>query len=884
MIKKWISTVLLIMLCSPSITIAATLYGQVFDAGTENGVEGAIVTIGTGASATTNSEGSYEIHGLNRLRSSITVSHPDYLDFTQGFFMKNSDRECNFYLSKTNYFFVSPTGNDANPGSRTEPFATLETARERAREAVIEERHKKAIVFLRYGKYIRDASFKLDETDSNTEYHAYPGENYTGHVRIIGGVQLIWKHFNPVPSGTSAWQRLPETVRGKVYQINLFDYGIRPEDLGKLKPRGFDSYWPGGKIDPSQGIFYPDSGGPLEIFIDQEPMQIARWPDKDPKKHTDLAQTPQSGTEQGITISVEDPENSGQYPTDRWTHAPDPWVQGFWYTDYEDRQTSGTIDDDNHTILLNGLDGETDKFTIGGRFYYVKNLLEEITQPGEYYLDRVPDTGTTGTLYIYPPDNNINMRRKEVMVSTLGDSLLILEGTTNVKFKNIIFEMGRGELVTVHPKYSPVNPNDLNDPVNFTHATHNRFEGCVFRNAYYGGITIIGNENKIERCKIYNTGDWGAYLGTGNFDDDQANLKGGGNEIHNSIISKVSRWRMGFCPGIRLKGVGQKITDNDLSDMPAAAIFGAHHQKTLIQNNKIWNVLQYGRDIAAIYLPFGWHNRGSVIRNNYIHDIPANRWPAYREPRFDAVESHWLYGIYIDDCLSGATIEQNIFSNLVGAAIYHGGGRDNHMEKNIMINCGAAFWTDNRGMARIQSPAHHHKYDLLDKLKAAEGGTFVHRDPDSPWYEFEGLGFYTDDENFEGFPTDWPTIRDGNWRQPEKCTFENNVGYNDDEWQNQNSPIIYFAYEEEKNALDETYPVGWEPRGKTYPLNFFKDVNLGQDNTLETAEMVRSQFVDDINNFVHGDIDLGENTTIISITTPDGSTFEIPFDEIGADW
>ena len=47
-------------------------------------------------------------------------------------------------------FFVSPLGNDSNPGTKTRPFKTLDAARNAARKS---DRNQKRIVWLRKGIY-----------------------------------------------------------------------------------------------------------------------------------------------------------------------------------------------------------------------------------------------------------------------------------------------------------------------------------------------------------------------------------------------------------------------------------------------------------------------------------------------------------------------------------------------------------------------------------------------------------------------------------------------------------------------------------------------------------------------------------------------------------
>jgi hypothetical protein len=92
-------------------------------------------------------------------------------------------------------FYISPTGNDNNPGTIEQPFLTLEKARNEIRKT----KAKGVTVFLRGGIYKLDSTFILSSNDSGTKdapicYVAYPGE-----TPIITGGRKIknWELTDP---------------------------------------------------------------------------------------------------------------------------------------------------------------------------------------------------------------------------------------------------------------------------------------------------------------------------------------------------------------------------------------------------------------------------------------------------------------------------------------------------------------------------------------------------------------------------------------------------------------------------------------------------------------------------------------------------------------
>lgn len=92
-------------------------------------------------------------------------------------------------------YYVAPDGNDANPGTISEPFLTLERARDAMRNSDIKT------VYLRAGTYLRTQTLVLEEADSGQTWQTYPldpmnsaviegeadGNKLTDIINILGG-------------------------------------------------------------------------------------------------------------------------------------------------------------------------------------------------------------------------------------------------------------------------------------------------------------------------------------------------------------------------------------------------------------------------------------------------------------------------------------------------------------------------------------------------------------------------------------------------------------------------------------------------------------------------------------------------------------------------
>ena len=92
-------------------------------------------------------------------------------------------------------YFVSPSGDDANPGTLRKPFATLQ----RAQQAV---RQKRGEVFLRGGTYYLPAPLVFTVEDSGTKVAPVIFQNYKNETPVISGsIRLDGPKWQPFTNG-----------------------------------------------------------------------------------------------------------------------------------------------------------------------------------------------------------------------------------------------------------------------------------------------------------------------------------------------------------------------------------------------------------------------------------------------------------------------------------------------------------------------------------------------------------------------------------------------------------------------------------------------------------------------------------------------------------
>ncbi len=108
-------------------------------------------------------------------------------------------------------FYVSPQGDNSNPGDGDQPLATIDRAVVAARQA--RKQGTKAItIWLAHGTYYLDKPLRLDAIDSGTEANPLVIKAVEGAKPIISGgarLNLLWEQHEkniwkaPIPAGTS---------------------------------------------------------------------------------------------------------------------------------------------------------------------------------------------------------------------------------------------------------------------------------------------------------------------------------------------------------------------------------------------------------------------------------------------------------------------------------------------------------------------------------------------------------------------------------------------------------------------------------------------------------------------------------------------------------
>lgn len=539
-------------------------------------------------------------------------------------------------------FHVAPDGNDTNPGTHAQPFATLERARDAIRAARKDGVLPKggATVWIRGGDYILNQPLELGAADSGTAdapivYRAQAGEL----VRLIGGrVVTGWK---PV-TDQAVLARMDAAARDKVVQADLRSQGIT--QFAPLKA----------------GPDWSDSEPGMELFFAGKPATLARWPNGG---FTKIADFPSGATPyRNSRGAVPDSSAEGRFVYEgdrpaRWAAEKDVFLHGFWNFDWADQRLHvAKIDVAKREITLDPKPVHDYGF-VKGKSYYAYNLLPELDEPGEWYLER-----DRGILYFWPP-SDVGAGKPTVSVVP---TLVVLRDVSHLTLRGLTFEMCQETAIKIN------GGSDVT------------VAASVVRNT--GGYAIdvaSGKHHRVIGCDLYDLGDGGVILCGG----DRAELIPAGHVVENCHIHHYSRWNPILKPGVilgrmglgsaRIPDVGSRVAHCLIDNAPHLGVWALGNDH-VVEYNEFHSLVYQSNDAEAFGYGFDFTYQNNVFRYNYVHDLSG-------------LDGHGCKGVRIDDHSGGLLCFGNIFERVQpepgrGAVVLHG-GRDSVVDNNLFVDC-----------------------------------------------------------------------------------------------------------------------------------------------------------------------------------------------------
>ena len=200
-------------------------------------------------------------------------------------------------------YFVSPAGDDRNPGTSEKPFATLQRAQQAARQ-------KRGDVFLRGGNYYLPDTLSFTAEDSGTKDAPVIYQNYQNEKAVIsGGVRLEHLDWQPYTNGIFQ-AKVPADLRTEEIFVNGERQILARYPNYDPKAQYFDGFTSGADIQRRATRWANPAGGYLHA------MHPALWGDftwriagKDPNNQVKLEGGWQNNRGGGPNLNIQFVEN-----------------------------------------------------------------------------------------------------------------------------------------------------------------------------------------------------------------------------------------------------------------------------------------------------------------------------------------------------------------------------------------------------------------------------------------------------------------------------------------------------------------------------------------------------------------------------------------------
>ena len=527
-------------------------------------------------------------------------------------------------------FFVSPSGSDTNPGTKSGPFVTPQRAMAAVRALAARGLKQDVRVTFDAGIYELNAPLIFTAADSGTAEHPVTYAAAAGKTVVISGGRRIanWKQ-----DGLKWTADLPDVRAGKWF-FRL-------------------------------------------LVVNGERAVRARWPNEDGGLHI---------------ASVADEVRTFSF--DRALPAGNFVDQDAELVVYENwsvsrariaSQAEGRLS----TATSVGWIGHGDATTASpGKPAFVEHARAGLDQPGEWFLDRKAGVLT------YLGRNDEKPTAEAVVAPTLSQLIKIAgtkaNPVRNLRFEGLRFEhadfelpaLGYSEIQAAH--YGP----SLKEPtyaqpvaIECAFAQGIHFEDCRFAHLNASGIGFGPGckSNSLSRCTLEDIGGNGMMIGWRGTGQLQAGAEGSldadwadpadapsGNEVVNCVIRRCgSDSRGGVGVFVAFSG-DTRIAHNEIHDLPYTGISVGYRWNTtptsqtrcLVEYNHIHDVMKKLADGGGIYT-LGYQP-GTILRGNLIHNVHRSAFAHGGAPN---------NGFFIDEGSKGFLFESNVVYETSGTSV-----------------------------------------------------------------------------------------------------------------------------------------------------------------------------------------------------------------------
>ncbi|WP_168441958.1 autotransporter-associated beta strand repeat-containing protein [Pontiella desulfatans] len=505
-------------------------------------------------------------------------------------------------------YYIDPAlGDETHPGTETEPFRTIEQARDAVR-LINGAMTKDIVVYLRGGTYAVEQTIELDERDSGTNGFNIIYRNYPNEAPILeGGVPITG--WTPLSNG--------------IWQAGVGDFE-------------FLQLYVNNRL--AQRARFPESGQENEILNNDKinkkvkinKGQISNW--------SNLNRV-QMVIGRSFTLARLRIDSIEEYATFDKVIPMEPERTNFFNAD-------GPLD--------------------GSPSFYYENHFSFLDTPGEWFLDV-----DTGTVYYMPrPGEDLSVMEAiapatERLLSIENAENITLFGLTfqhsawNAPATEGMAQRQAGMRITLASKFT-VNPS----AVYFKRINDVRVERCIFRQMGVNAVNFdVGTRDNVMVGNVFSEiADTGIV-----YDIDNKRGQSGADLSLDDTFDSNYFFHMG---NIYYGGGAMftfwpdsiSIVHNEIAYTGGLGLnlgWGATHATTCFQApyvayNRIHDAAVWCRDSGAIHTKSD--SSGGVIYKNWIYNVNTVDW-------WKTGPSRTINGIHLDDNTENYTIQDNVFMN-----------------------------------------------------------------------------------------------------------------------------------------------------------------------------------------------------------------------------
>lgn len=465
-------------------------------------------------------------------------------------------------------YYVSPTGNDNNDGRTPETAIKSVSAIPVLLESLNSDSLYKG---QNIDIVLQDGEYNVDSAVAFGEYSSLGDINIKGVNAVISGGRTFKGSDFTLVTDSDKLAMFPQSVHGKIYALNLADYGIDVSTAFKSP--------------------YASGNDPMftTVFYDGQDLTLARYPNAGYANAETFTST--SKVDASFTSSqIKD-----------WKNTQEAWVRGWFAFDWS--LDNGRVNFDGNTASFiywhHGI--SSSNFSTTNKPWFIYNLPGELDTENEYVF-------YNNVMYIYPKQADVadsSFKNKRICINTDTTNVLEFTDSDNITLENLIFENSRAVLVKANAD-------------NFT------IKNCKFTNAQ-NAVNITGDNNLVYGCDFYNLGGLAVSISGG----DRNTLTKANSFVENCTFEHVAQISRTGVGGVNLSGCGVTARNNTFKDIPHSAV-SLNGNENVVENNDFSQILTDGStDAGIIYSGRNITYVGNVVRNNYFHNTNSGMAAIY---------------------------------------------------------------------------------------------------------------------------------------------------------------------------------------------------------------------------------------------------------------